>query len=394
MAYRTWGLAFGLLLCWQSIEADQALEWRREYNQTVARIDTLARLYGGPHLEELKRQQPLNDLIPEDMELVLLFWADDEAEVYLNGHRIADTRLTTTQVEIPSLYVRQQNSLQVHCWDTEGVESGFMAGLYLRDGGGRLRQVLVTGGKGWWAGEDPAQEIYYTHDQPDIPGAQVIWGQQLFGKVELEGRFAAADLRQAQRQRSVNTGDLALQKKPMESHLVVASLVKLQNRRAELTQLLEKGRAAYDPTKRYKGYVQSKLAFTLGHAAPFAEEEGIILAEQLDQWTQTLPALQQDLFFGERRELKGLEAATQAKELAASAAGEGRRRRDYQAPAERGPGGQGGQGRAGGAGNTAPYSVVVTKGLQRGLILAIVALVFYLTGSCRTWWRLFNGKVW
>ncbi len=394
MAGRAWGLLF-VLLCWQAAEAEQALEWRREYNQVAARIDTLARLYGGSHLEHLQQQRPLEDLIPDDMQLVLLFWADDEAEIYLNGHRISDTRLTTTQVEIPSLYVRQQNSLQVNCWDTEGVESGFMAGLYLRDGGGRLRQVLVSGREGWWAGEEPAQEIYYTHDQPDIPGAQVIWADQLFGEVRLEGRFDAADLRRARGSRSFNATDLALQSKNMESHLVVANLIKLQKRRAELTQLLEKGRAAYDPAKRYKGYVRSKLAFTLGHAAPFAEEEGILLAENLDAWAQTLPAVHQDLVFGERRELKGREAATRAREMpAAEAAFEARRRRDYQAPPERGPGEQGGQGGAVSSTNAVPYAPSVSKGMQWGVALTIVALVLYLAGSCRVWWKLFNGKVW
>ena len=74
----------------------------------------------------------------------LIFWADDEAEVFINGYRVAQTRLTPVQIEIPKLYLREQNVIQAHCWDTDGVESGFMAGLYVRDEQGRLRPVLVT----------------------------------------------------------------------------------------------------------------------------------------------------------------------------------------------------------------------------------------------------------
>ena len=391
---RKWAWLWLSLGLWQTIWADRVLELRREYNQVAARIDTLVRLYGGEHLERLERQRPIPGLVPEGMELVLIFWADDEAEIYLNGHRIGSTRLTATQVEIPSLYVRQQNILQVNCWDTDRVESGFMAGLYLRDGSG-LRQVLVTGEGDWWAGQERAQGIYYTHDQPDIPGAGVIWGSQFFGEVSLQAAFDAAALRQVAR-RPARQAALDVQVEPMESHLVVSNLVQLQQRRGELAQLLQRGQSSGKPIERYKGYVRSRLAFTLGHAAPFVEKQGSNIAEQLHEWAQTLAAVQQDLVFGERRELKGREAATKAREFEAGGGqSEGRRQRDYRGPPERGPGGEGGRGRgaAGGAGE-AQYAVVVQKGLQTGLIIAILGLVLYLGGVCRQWWRLFSGKVW
>ena len=107
------------------------MEWRQEYNGVVAAIDTLMRVEGareiGPNwiaidLRYLKRYRSF-----------FIFWADDEAEVFINGYRVAQTRLTPVQVEIPKLYLREQNVIQAHCWDTDGVESGFMAGLYVKD---------------------------------------------------------------------------------------------------------------------------------------------------------------------------------------------------------------------------------------------------------------------
>ena len=186
--------------------ADDVVALRQQYNQVSASIDTLVRLYGGDKLRELAKRKGNNRLLPANSKLVLIFWADDEAELFLNGHRIGETRLTPTRVEIPAVYLRTSNVLRAHCWDTDRVESGFMAGLYLQDGRGRLRKVLATGDGRWWVDSQRAEPRFYNHSLPDIPGAEVIWGTKLFGEVELEARFDAAQLARAARRRPLSGG--------------------------------------------------------------------------------------------------------------------------------------------------------------------------------------------
>ena len=111
---------FFLLLESQVSLAKTPLKWRQEFNGIVASIDTLMRMEGGGDWSDLDRHRPE---LPEDISLVLLFWADDEAEIFINGYRVAQTRLTPVQVEIPKLYLREQNVIQAHCWDTDGIET-------------------------------------------------------------------------------------------------------------------------------------------------------------------------------------------------------------------------------------------------------------------------------
>ena len=96
---------FALAVCgvgWAAAAAaDDVVALRQQYNQVSASIDTLVRLYGGDKLRELAKRKGNSRLLPADSKLVLIFWADDEAELFLNGHRIGETRLTPTRVEIP-----------------------------------------------------------------------------------------------------------------------------------------------------------------------------------------------------------------------------------------------------------------------------------------------------
>ena len=376
---------------------DEVLGQRREYNQASASIDTLMRQYGSAQLERLSKARTTAGLMPADMDLVLIFWADDEAEIFLNGYLVSDTRLTPTQVEIPSLYLRQQNLLRAHCWDTDRVESGFMAGLYLRDGQGRLYQVLASGERRWKAGEVPAQEIYYTHQQPDIPGAQVIWGERLFGEVWLEVGFASSSLHRAARRRPLEAAVLNPQERPMQTHEVVGRLVRLQERRRELERELARHRRNSATQVRYRGYVTRQLAFTLRRASPLVESQSIAASTQLHEWAMGLPEVHKKLVFQERRELKGTRAATPSRAYEDGGAGEADRRADYQAPPERGPGAEqehAGRGRAAGSGRSGVAAVVVRGGAQWGLLGTIAGLALYVGLAGRQWWRLFNGKVW
>ena len=242
--------------------ADDVVALRQQYNQVSASIDTLVRLYGGDKLRELAKRKENSRLLPANSKLVLIFWADDEAELFLNGHRIGETRLTPIRVEIPVVYLLRSNILRAHCWDTDRVESGFMAGLYLQDGRGRLRKVLATGDGSWWVDGQRAEPRFYNHSLPDIPGAEVIWGMTLFGEVELEARFDAAQLARAARRRPLTGADAAeaAQHQPMETHMVVSRLVHLQKQRDELAQKLQARRSAA-PDVLYQGFVRGTAGF-------------------------------------------------------------------------------------------------------------------------------------
>ena len=370
----------------------EKLALRRDYNLVLASIDTLVRQFGPAQLERLSRTKSSAAILPRDMDLLLIFWADDEAEVFINGFPIGSTRLTPTQIEIPSLYLRQHNVLRAHCWDTDRVESGFMAGLYLRDPAGRLRQVLVSSERFWRAGERPAQEIFYTHPQPDIPGAQVIWGPHLFGEIWLEADFSGSALRRAARGRPVDNAALEIREKPMRVHEITGRLVQLQKRLEALALALEKGHPGMGFEDRFKGYATSRLAFTLGKAAPLGEEQSIEVAARLHKWASSLPSAHKELVFGPPRSLKGVNSATPAKRFESGESTEEDRRANYQPPPERG------------LGEAAEGSMVRAAGLQRGLLKhrgvawglwgGVLGLAFYVGISGRQWWRLFNGKVW
>ncbi len=379
-----WVAALLLLWCAGECMANTPLAWRREYNQVVASIDTLTRLNGDQDVEALVRQQGNRGA---NVPLVLLFWADDEAEIFINGFRIAETRLTPTQVEIPALYLRDMNHIRAHCWDTDKVESGFMAGLYARDASGGLRPVLVTSEGPWRIGERRAEVRFYSNTQPDIPGAEVIWGDGLYGEVWLEAEFSAQAIQQAMQRPAVEMP--AANQQSMEAHAVLSRIVQLQTRQKELEVRLGASAQAAE-TPRYKGYVSGRLGFSLGRAGRLAERENRLQAEALYQWAQALPAQERALVFRPPRQLKGAEAAVQRQSLAAGGS-EGRadRRKDYLPPPERAPQR---------AGQTAAAFAVSLPAAGRAMAwlswTALIGLLGYAAAAGRHWWSLFTAEDW
>ena len=374
-----------LLLESQVSSAKTPLEWRQEFNGIVASIDTLMRMEGDGDWSDLDRHRPE---LPEDISLVLLFWADDEAEIFINGYRVAQTRLTPVQVEIPKIYLREQNVIQAHCWDTDGIESGFMAGLYARDGGGRLRPILVTDDGLWHTGENNMAEVrFYSNDKPDIPGAYVIWGEGLYGEVWLEAEFPVEAVGQAAQRRPVQWSRPAVE--PMQTHQVISRIVQLQKRQTELEQLLGGG-TLLDKIPRYNGYVTNRLAFSLGRAGRLSERNNRIKSDALKDWVEQMPEADQSLIFRPQRELKGVEAATAKKPLeGAGGEEEGRRKRDYLPPPERGS--------------------AVVQGAEAAVLVPLVriqqisawwhwtalfGLLAYAAVLGRSWWQLYSDEVW
>ncbi len=375
--------------------ADDVVALRQQYNQVSASIDTLVRLYGGDKLRELAKRKENSRLLPANSKLVLIFWADDEAELFLNGHRIGETRLTPIRVEIPVVYLLSSNILRAHCWDTDRVESGFMAGLYLQDGRGRLRKVLATGDGRWWVDGQRAEPRFYNHSLPDIPGAEVIWGMTLFGEVELEARFDAAQLARAARRRPLTGADAAgaAQHQPMETHMVVSRLVHLQKQRDELAQKLQARRSAA-PDVLYQGSVRGRLAFSLGKADKLAEIESIDAAKKLLAWTEALPAAQRELVFPKKQALKGVSHVVPQRAVASTARGEADRRRDYVPPAARGS--AKGEGRATGMGGqeSSARGIHIGRNAPWELWGIATGLLFYLGVVSRQWWKLLSAKGW
>lgn len=398
--YARWGRWLAWVVCgvgWAAaapaVAADDVVALRREYNQVSASIDTLVRLYGGDKLRELAKRKGTSRILPANSKLVLMFWADDEAELYLNGHRIGETRLTPTRVEIPVVYLHKSNVLRAHCWDTDRVESGFMAGLYLQDGRGRLRRVLVTGAGRWRVAGRRAEPRFYNHSLPDIPGAEVIWGTTLFGEVELEARFDAGQLARAARRRPLTGAASPAQDQPMETHTVVSRLVRLQKQRDELARKLQARRRA-TPDVLYRGFIRGRLAFSLGKADKLAEVESIDAAKKLLAWTEALPAAHRELVFPKKQALKGTAHVVPPRAVQPTARGEADRRRDYKPPAARGS--TKGEGRATGAGGAraSARSVRTDRRLPWALWGIATGLLCYLGVVGRQWWKLFWARGW
>ena len=377
--------------------ADDVVALRQQYNQVSASIDTLVRLYGGDKLRELAKRKGNNRFLPANSKLILIFWADDEAELFLNGHRIGETRLTPTRVEIPVVYLRESNVLRAHCWDTDRVESGFMAGLYLQDGRGRLRKVLATGDGRWWVAGQRAEPRFYSHSLPAIPGAEVIWGTALFGEVELEVRFDAAHLARAARRRPMaGAGTASAAQKPMETHMVVSRLVSLQKQRDELAQKLQARRSATQDVL-YQGFMRGRLAFSLGKASRLAEIESVDAAKKLLAWTEALPVEQRELIFPKKQALKGTSHVVPERAMTSTARGEADRRRDYTPPAGRGSDKGEGRTRGSGGGESSiggVRSVYSVHNIPAELWGLVTGLLFYLGVVSWQWWKLFRAKGW
>lgn len=366
------------------------LELRREYNDVVAAIDTIVRTYGRAQVSALAANEGALLGLPPGARIALLFWADDEAQIYLNGNPVGRTRLTPTRVEIPSIYLERQNELRAHCWDTDRVESGFMAGLYVEDGGGGLHPVITTTEGRWKSDNGQAQEIFYTHSQPDIPRAEVMWGERLFGEVQLSVSFSAAEVLRALQSPALASDVEAWRNEPMHFHQVIARLMQLQGRRQELREVLRADGPRLGSHLRYRGEIESDLSFTLGRAAPLAENANAFLQANLEEWIRQLPAQDRDLVLGEARRLKGVEAVTPAVAFEGARAASGDRWRDYVPPPERGP--------------TAAGDVVVAavaaarqaarRRVQLWLWLAAAGLAVYVTAGAGQWWRVYTSQGW
>ena len=379
--------------CVALAETSRPVSLRREYNQVVATIDTLIKLHQADDFQRFDRLRGKDGLLPSGYDLVLLFWADDEAELYLNSFKVGQTRLTPTLIEIPEIYLQDHNILEAHCWDTDRVESGFMAGLFLRDQSGRLRRVLVTGNGSWRAGEKPAQQIYYNHAQPDIPGAHVIWAEQLFGEVWLAVDFAPQLLSRALSRppRAVGNG---FETESMEMHDLAARLAALDERKRKLAQSLVDLQPPTQLSVAYRGHVDSPLAFTLGKAAPLMERESIEELESVQRLVERLPAEKRLQIIRRGRNLKGSAAATASSALdrpATTPADREDRRRDYTPPPERG----------GILADTGGGSAMVGGVREAGrrpfrwtLSMAVVVMGSYLGLGGRQWWRLYSAEEW
>ena len=374
-----------------------AVELRQQYNQVAAAIDTLLRIYGQERMRNVADPSRQLEELPGGTRLVLLFWADDEAELFLNDKPISRTRLTPTKVEVPVLYLESENVLRAHCWDTDGVESGFMAGLYLEDTSSQMLRPIVTTNERMWRQRDgePAQEFFYAHSQPDIPEARIIWGRgQLFGEVKLSAVFAATSIQAAAGKHPLEPPDAnSVRTRPMEFHQALSELAVLQERREELAAALAASSRRETTEVRFSGWPLSALSFSLGEAGPLAERSNMETSVRLLAWAKSLPPTMQALVFRPQRELRGWENKTAAVSFQESPGGgeEEDRRRDYVPPAERGP-----------------ISVVESSLRHRAvpaggrgvsasawsLVVAVAVFVGHLTVTGRSWWRLYRSEVW
>ena len=367
-----------------------ALQLRREYNEVVASMDSLLRLYGHDNFDELAKTEGQNPVVQE-RDLVLIFWADDEAQVYLNGFLVGQTRLTPTQVEIPRFYLREENILRAQCWDTDRVVYGFMAGLYLRDPAGGLRQVTVTDEDSWSSDGAPTAPSYPpTFAQPDIPGARVIWKDgQSYGSVWLETRFSGNSLRTAAHAPRHPPSQLAVVEQPMIFHEVVSHVSHLKSRQKRLGDALAKRQRRTSQPVLYGGFARSDLALTLGHAGRLSEELSLQTAANLTDWARQLPAPDGELVFRDPRKLKGLAATTAAlsKPPGSVESREADRRWDYQPPSERGPGNWALEAKA----RSAPLPAGI---LPWSMVMLSVCLLLYAGFATRRSWSIYRDEVW
>ena len=368
----------------------QALHLRREYNAIVASMDSLLRLYGHANFAALAEGKG-HIRVAQAQDLVLIFWADDEAQVYLNGYLVGQTRLTPTQVEIPRFYLREENILSAQCWDTDRVVYGFMAGLYLRDPAGGLRQVTVTDEDSWSSEGTPTVPSYPpTFSQPDIPGARVIWKEdQSYGSVWLETRFSANRVRRAAYGRRIPPPQVAVVDKPMIFHEVVSHVSHLKSRQKRVGDALARRRQLSSQPVLYRGFARSDLALTLGHAGRLSEELSLQTAATLTTWALQLPAPDSGLVFRDPRKLKGLAEATAGLRNPTGSA-ESRdedRRLDYQPPPERGPGSWVLEAKV-------EYPALHTPVLPWSLASLSVCLLLYTGFVTRQSWSIYRDQAW
>lgn len=334
--------------------ADDRLSLRWEYNAVSAEIDSLVRAMEAvdPDAVEAARlpEGERSGVIPQGMSLSLIFWADDEARVWINDYPVGETRLTPLEVKIPELYLRRQNRIRVRCWDTNWIESGFLCGLYLKDAEGRLFRILVSD-QAWRAEGSQAREIAYAHPVPDIPDATVIWGGNLFGTVEMERTFEIGEIT-----RALSEGAIREERPPrsanqtMDYDTFLRSLTHLQKRRVELGGKLADRRSDKLDYPVYSGREDKSLSLTLGRAGPLREWATTPVAEQVLAWSRRLPERVAELLFPQARALKGEGEANPSYQFSAVSEAVGDRQVAYRPPRELESGsreGSSGQGQSG-----------------------------------------------
>ena len=325
-----------LLFASSSVEAVErdVLAVRREYNDVSAAVDSLVRMMQVADAEVLKKLPETRPerVLPEGMTAVMIFWADDEARVWLNDFPVGETRLTPVEVTVPDLYFQGQNRLRVRCWDTDRVESGFLGGLYLKDGAGRLYPIVVSNGA-WETAGGRATEITYAHPMPDIPGAQPIWGMRMFGFVDMAITFDRGAIDRAVETASARP--MAARQQAMDYHTFAQQLTILQGRREKLrADLAHQGDLS---VPLYNWERARSASLTLGKAAPLTEKVSAPVAENVRSWSEKLPAVQQQLIYPDRRALKGEGAITAVEDdVVSTASDRGSREQAYRPPEERG----------------------------------------------------------
>ena len=355
---------------------------RQEFNAVSARIDSLVRVMSAadPEAIDINRLPGAADGIrlPEGTSVVCIFWADDEARVWINDFLVGETRLTPVEVEIPHFYLQGRNRIRARCWDTDQVESGFLFGLYVKDPGGALRPILVSD-ESWQTGSGPALEITYAHPVPDIPSARVIWHTRFFGKAEFAKRFSRGEIQRALTE-PARAHAPKTRRKRMDYHGFLQNLISLQETRAGLKrQLLASADRGLQSV--YTGHRNPEVSFTLGKAGPLKEETSLTFAKEVESWAEKLAQSEKRLLYPRKRTLKGEDAAIEAAGSAARATETGDRKDAYRPPEERSPGDQSVTGRKAGDGSTATAASGGSgggRGSRAGLLFPTIIMAAYI----------------
>jgi uncharacterized membrane protein YgcG len=371
-----------------SSSADRSLiSIRQEYNAVSARIDSLVRVMraADPGAIDDRRLPESADVLrlPKGTSVVCIFWADDEARVWLNDFLVGETRLTPVEIEIPHVYLKSRNRIRARCWDTDHVESGFLFGLYLKDANGAMHPILVSDDT-WQTTDGPAHEITYAHPVPDISTAKVIWHTRLFGQAEFVKRFSRREIERAL-SKAPRTRASSTRQKRMDYHSFLQSLISLQETRAGLGRQL---RESADPVLQsaYKGHRNREISFTLGKAGPLKEETSLTFAKEVKLWAEKLAETEKRLVYPRKRALKGEGAAIAAAGTATSGAESGDRLDAYRPPEERSPGEQSVSGKRGREGESASTESggrggsggSSGRGSRAGLLVPTVVIAAYV----------------
>jgi hypothetical protein len=246
---------------------------------------------------------------------------------------------------------------------------------------------LVSDGQ-WEAADGPAQEITYAHPVPDIPGAEVIWGARVFGKVELSRSFSADVLRAATEAETALPTERVPARRKMDYHAFLQRVAALETEReAILRQLMP---ASLSGIPVYKGAAGRAPSFSLGKAGILEEASTAPVARDVSEWAERLNTEDRRLIYPDARQLRGEAAANPAGE--AIEAGEGRagdRRERYQRPGDRatspdGKGRTGAKGDAGSGGGVAGQTAaggspwLGGRGTRFGLLIPTLAGALYI----------------